>query len=224
VSSVDVEFGLTCLAAMLLPTTLTFSVLALVLARRPERTGAWFFLGAFGLTLTCGILARLVLGDAAAAPKKSAEPRTWVAIFDLVAGALLFLFVVRMIRRPDNPGRTRAAMNKMSGVASSPAIAIVGAGAALANPGPFIPIALKQVSQLNPGITGYALIWTGFALISLLPLLVALVALAVSRERTTSVLQTARKWLERHARTLGAVLIILVAAALLRNGIAGLTS
>jgi threonine/homoserine/homoserine lactone efflux protein len=223
-SSVDIEFGVTCLAAMLLPTTLTFSVLALVLAKRPERTGAWFFLGAFGLTMICGILAAIVLGDAAAAPKKSAEPRTWVAIFDVVAGALLLLFVIRMLRRPRNLRSERAAMNKMSKVASSPAIAIVAAGAALANPGPFIPIALKEVSQLKPSIAGYALIWTGFALISLLPLLVALVALAVSRERTTATLKRARAWLERHARTLGAVLIILVAVALLRNGIAGLMS
>ena len=51
----------------------------------------------------------------------------------------------------------------------------------------------------------------------------ALVALAVSRDWTTSVLRAARGWLERHARTLAAVLIVLLAAALLRNGIVGLT-
>ena len=43
-TSVDVELGLTALAAMLSPTTLTFSVLALVLGKRPGRTGFWFFL------------------------------------------------------------------------------------------------------------------------------------------------------------------------------------
>jgi hypothetical protein len=40
VTSVDVELGLTALAAMLSPTTLTFSVLALVLSKRPARTGS----------------------------------------------------------------------------------------------------------------------------------------------------------------------------------------
>jgi hypothetical protein len=40
VTSVDVELGLTALAAMLSPATLTFSVLALVLSKRPARTGS----------------------------------------------------------------------------------------------------------------------------------------------------------------------------------------
>ena len=223
-SSVDVELGLTTLAAMLSPTTLTWTVLVLVLAKRPERTGAWFFLGAFGATLIVGILAAFVIGGAAAAPKNSSEPPTSVAVFDVVAAALLLVFVIRMLRRPRNPAKARAAMSKMSKVASSPAIAIVGAGAALANPGAFIPIALKEVSQLKPSTAGYAAIWLGFAVVSLLPLLAALVALAVSRERATSVLKAARGWLERHARTLAAVLIVLLALVLLRNGIVGLAS
>jgi hypothetical protein len=194
----------------------------LVLAKRPERSGAWFFVGAFGATLPIGIVAAFVLGGAAAAPKHSAEPRTWVAIVDVVAAVLLLLYVTRMLTRPRDRGRERAAMGRMRKVASSPAIAIVAAGATLANPGAFLPIALKEISQLGPTAAGYAGIWTGFALIALLPLLVALVALAVSRERTTSVLEAARAWLERHARALAAVLIVLVAVVLLRNGIAGL--
>lgn len=223
-SSVDVELGLTSLAALFSPTTLTWSVLVLVLAKRPERTGVWFFLGAFGATLLIGILAAFVLGDSAGAPNKSAEPRTWVAIFDVVAGGLLLLFIVRMLGRPRNRKKETAAIDKMRKIASSPAIAIVAAGATLANPGAFIPIALKEISQLKLGTAGYVAIWLVFALVSLLPLLAALVALAVSRDWTTSVLRAARGWLERHARTLAAVLIVLLAAALLRNGIVGLTT
>lgn len=44
-TSVDVELGLTAVAAMLSPTTLTFCVLALVLSKRPGRTGLWFLSG-----------------------------------------------------------------------------------------------------------------------------------------------------------------------------------
>jgi hypothetical protein len=36
------------------------------------------------------------------------------------------------------------------------------------------------------------------------------------------VLASARRWLERHVRTIAAALLVAVAAALLRNGIAGL--
>jgi uncharacterized membrane protein len=221
---IDTELALTALAAMLSPTTLTFSVLALVLSERPGRTGLWFFLGAFGLTLVIGVVAALVLGGAAASSGNSGEPKTWVAIVDVVAGALLLAYVVRMLRRPRDPKRIASAIQQMSKVSSSPAIAIVGAGATLANPGGFIPIALKDISQLNPSAGRYIALWLAFALISLLPLLVALLALVVSRDRALATLQTARRWLERNARTLAAVIAILLAAALLRNGIVGLTS
>ena len=174
-TSVDVELGLTALAAMLSPTTLTFSVLALVLSERPGRTGVWFFLGAFGVTLIIGVVAAFVLGDAAASSDNSSTPPTWVAIFDLFASALLVIYVVRALRRPRDPKRTADAIEKMSKVSSSPAIAIVAAGATLANPGGFIPIALKDISQLKPTAAGYIALWVGFAVISLLPLLSALV-------------------------------------------------
>jgi hypothetical protein len=224
VTSVDVELGLTALAAMLSPTTLTFSVLALVLSERPRRTGIWFFSGAFGLTLVVGVVAAFVLGDSAASSSESGAPPTWVAIFDIVAAAVLFVLVIRALRRPPNRKRTADAIAKMSKLSSSPAIAIVAAGATLANPGAFIPIALKDISQLKPSAGEYIALWLGFGLVSLLPLLCALTALYVSSDRAIAVLTTARGWLERHARTLGAVIVLLLAAALLRNGIVALTS
>jgi Sap, sulfolipid-1-addressing protein len=113
---------------------------------------------------------------------------------------------------------------QMSKVASSPAIAIVAAGATLANAGGFIPIALKDISQLNPTAMEYVVYWVGFTLVSLLPLLAALVSLLLARDWTTSKLQAMRGWLERHARTIAMVIILVLAAALLRDGIVGLTS
>lgn len=223
-TSVDVELGLTALAAMLSPTTLTFSVFALVLGDRPLRTGTWFFLGAFGITLVIGVVAAFVLTDVAAPSNSSETPPTWVAIVDLVAGALLLAYVVRALRRPRNPKRTADMVEKMSKLASSPAIAVIAAGATLANPGGFIPIALKDVSQLNPSPGEYIVIWVGFALVSLLPLLVALLLLLVARDWATPKLHSVRAWLELHARTLAAAIIVLLAVALLRNGIVALTS
>jgi hypothetical protein len=88
VTSVDVELGLTAVAAMSSPTTLTFGVLALVLSERPGRTGLWFFLGAFSVTLIIGVVAAFVLGDAAASSNHSSTPPTWVGVFDVVAGHL----------------------------------------------------------------------------------------------------------------------------------------
>src|SRR5918994_136068 len=129
----DAELVLTALAAMLSPTTLSFSVLALVLGEKPRRTGIYFYLGAMGATLAVGVVAAFVLGNKAASPHTS-TPKTWVTIFDIVAGALLLIWVMRLVRRPRDPKRARGMVAQMSKVASSPAIAVVGAGAVLANP------------------------------------------------------------------------------------------
>ncbi|MFL6006494.1 MAG: GAP family protein [Gaiellaceae bacterium] len=218
---IDAELVLVSLAAMLSPTTLTFSTLTLVLSERPLRTGLWFYLGALSATLAIGVVAAFVLGDAAASSDPS-TPKTWVAIVDVVAGALLLAWVVRALRRPRDPRRQAAMMEQIQKVSASPAIAIVGAGAALANPGGFIPIALKNISELDPSRAGYVAAWLFFSLVSLLPLLTALVLLALAREWTARLLENARTWLERNARTIAAMILVVLAAALIRNGIAGL--
>jgi hypothetical protein len=216
------ELVLVSLAAMMSPTTLTFSVLALVLGKRPLRTGVWFFVGAFGATLAIGIIAAFVIGDVASSG--SSTPKTWVAILDIVLAVALFVFAGRRIRKPVDPKTTQSMIDKMSGIASSPAIAVVGAGAMLANPGGFIPIALKTISETNPTATQYILEWIAFTVVALLPLLSALVLLVVAHDWTERQLGRLRGWLERRAITVGYVLVILLGIALVRNGIAGLTS
>ena len=66
--------------------------------------------------------------------------------------------------------------------------------------------------------------WIAFTLVSLLPLTVAIVMLLVARDWAEHILGLARDWLDRHARVIAAVIVILLAASLLRGGIAGLTS
>ena len=220
---IDAELALTALAAMLSPTTLTFSVLVLVLGDRPLRTGLWFYLGALTATLGIGVVAAFVLGDVAASSDPS-SPKTWVAIVDIVAAVFLLALVARVMRRPPNPERTAGMIDQVSKVTDSPVIAIVGAGAALANPGAFIPIALKDISETDPSATEYIVQWLFFSLVSLLPLAIALVLLFVARDWTNQVLRSARVWLELHARTIAAVIVVLLALSLLRNGISGLVS
>jgi hypothetical protein len=217
------ELVLVTIAAMLSPTTLTFSTLVLVVSDRPLRTGFWFYIGAVVATLAVGVVAAFVLGDVAASSHPS-TPKTWVAIVDVVAAVVILTWVTRMMRRPRNPARTAAAMEQMRKVTASRTIAIVAAGATLANPGGFIPLALKEISELDPSRAGYVADWLFFTFVSLLPLATALVLMLVAREWTERVLESARGWLELHARTVAAVLVVLVSLSLLRNGIAGLTA
>ena len=216
------ELALVALAAMLSPTTLSFSVLALVLGDRPLRTGFFFYLGALTATLGIGVLAAFVLGDAAASSDPS-SPKTWVAVFDIVAGALVLLYALRLWRRPSDPAKTQAMIDRMGKLATSPAIAIVGAGAALANPGGFIPLALKALSETDPSTTEYIVGWIAFTLVSLLPLAIALLLLAVARSWTMPKLQAVQQWFQRNLKTVAVGLLVVLAAVLLRNGIAGLT-
>ena len=217
------ELVLVSLAAMVSPTTLTFSVLAVVLAKRPLRTGVWFYLGAFLVTIAIGILAAFVLGDVAA-PSSSGGRKTWVSIFDVVAGVALLVYVARTWRTPIGEKTTKGMVDKMSSVASSPWIAVFAAGATLANPGGFIPLALKAISELNPTTAGYAVMWLFFSVVSLLPLGVAILLMLISPDRAERVLRAARTWLEGHLRLIASAIILLLAVTLLRNGISGLTS
>jgi Sap, sulfolipid-1-addressing protein len=219
---VYLEFAAISLAAMVSPTTLSFSIFVLVLGDRPLRTGFWFYLGALGATLAIGIVAAFVIGDVAASHKST--PKTWVAVIDVVAAVLVIPFAVRLAGGPPDQKRVDAAMERMAKVATAPALAILGAGAVLANPGGFIPLALKAISETDPNAAQYIVLWVVFALVSLLPLAAALVLLLVAREPAMRLLGRARDLLERRAQTVAAVILLLLAAALLRNGIAGLTA
>jgi hypothetical protein len=140
----------------------------------------------------------------------------------VVAAVLLLGYVARTRNRPLEPAKVDAMVARMSKVASSPAVAIVGAGAVLANPGAFIPLALKSISETDPSAAGYAVEWLFFTLVALLPLAIALVLLLVAPGSAQRLLARVRDWLIAHARTVASVLIFLLALALLRNGIAGL--
>jgi hypothetical protein len=216
------ELALTALAAMLSPTTLTFSVLILVLSKRPLWAGFWFYVGALATTLAIGVVAAFVLGDAAASSNTSAPPKTWVAVVDVVAALLLIALVVHFLRQPRDPKREEKAVAQISKVTDSPVVALLGAGASLANPGAFIPLALKDISQFDPSTTEYVINWVFFSLVSLLPLAIALILILISRDWTLGKLEAVRRWLVRNLRVVAAVIVLALAATMLRNGIDGL--
>jgi hypothetical protein len=84
VGGVYTEVVLIALAAMVSPTTLTFSIFALVLGDRPLKTGFLFYIGALSATLGVGIAAAFVLGDVAASQSGS-SPKTWMSVDAIAA-------------------------------------------------------------------------------------------------------------------------------------------
>ena len=218
--SVDIELALVGLVAMLEPATLISSSLALVLGERPLRTGFWFYLGGLGVTLAVGVAAAFVLGNVAASP--TSEPKTWVSAVTVVLGGLLALYVARSLRRPADPAKIAAQVARMRKIVNASPLTLIGAGAVLANAGPFMLIAIKSISQLDPSTLQYILDWLLFALVSLLPLSLALVALLIAPSSTMPRLVALRGWIEAHARTVALVVMSALAVSLIRDGIAGL--
>jgi hypothetical protein len=231
VISVDIELALVGLAAMLEPATLLSSVLALTVGDRPLRTGFWFYLGGLGATMCVGVIAALALGSAAA--PHDGEPKTWVSIVTLIAGAAVLGYVVylviQIVRRQHDGGsrahsedQAASTEQRMNKVASAPALSIVAAGAVLANPGVFMLLAAKNISQLGAGTVQFVLDWLLFALVALLPLGLALVMLLARVRAMDTILAAAHGLVVRHAQAILAVILLGLGVALLRDGIAGL--
>jgi hypothetical protein len=208
------------IAAMFSPGTLTFSTLALVLGERPLRTGAWFRSGGLCAMLAIGIAAAFVLGNVAA-PTPSG-PRTWVAVLDVIGAVVLVVYGVRWLLRPGASAWMQSGVERMHGVASSSAAAIFGAGALLAIPGAFIPLALKAISETDPSDRQYVVEWVAFTAVAFLPLILAVILLLARRDWTMEKLNAARGWLDVHLGMIVGVLCLLVALSLLRDAIVGL--
>ena len=211
------------LAAMVSPTTLTFCVLALVLGDRPLRTGLLFYAGALTATLAVGVAAAFVLGDVAASDTPS-SPKTWVAVLDLVAASFLLVWAAEALAQPAGP-REAGRGGRTDGQGR---LVICHRGRrsrrGARQPGRLHTDRAEDDLGDRPDSGSYAVQWLFFALVSLLPLLIAIVLLLVAPGWAGRLLDAAQGWLTRHAIQVALVIIVLLAVALLRNGIAGLTS
>jgi threonine/homoserine/homoserine lactone efflux protein len=148
------------------------------------------------MTLLIGVVAAFVLGNKAAS--HTSTPKKWVSIVTILAGGVLLMYGIRLLFRPANPDQTARLTERMNKVASAPALAIIAAGAVLANPGIFMLVAAKSISQLDPSTAQYLLDWVLFTVVALLPLGIALLMLRVAPRFTQPRLIFARGWIERH--------------------------
>jgi hypothetical protein len=216
----DIELALVGLAAMLEPATLISSTLAVLVGDRPKRTGLWFLAGGLGVTMLVGLVGAFALGAVAYAPESS--PKTWVSILSLALGCALgaYAVVVATRRRDDDQGN--AIVERMRAVSGASGWTILLAGAVLANAGLFMVVALKGISQLDAEGLRYLLDWTLFAVVSLLPLVLALVLLVVAPGWAMPRLVRAREWIEAHARAMTATICGLLALSLIYEGVSAL--
>jgi hypothetical protein len=218
--SAYVELLLTGLAAMLEPATLLASALAVTTGDHRLRTGSWFYLGGLGATLAVGVIAAFVVGTAAASSEST--PKTWVAVITLTTGGAVLVAAVRLLMRRDNSEQVAKIDQRMKKVAAGSPAVLIAAGAVLANPGLFMLVAAKDISQLDPSTVHYVVLWALFALVALLPLGVAILTLLVAPGFAEPRLAALHGWLTRHAGVVAGIVMLGLAGALLRDGIVAL--
>ncbi len=166
------------------------------------------------------MLAALVLGDAAASP--TSTPKTWVSIFNVLAGVAILAYVAWAVWRKSDPQKTAATVARIRELDHASPLTVVAVGAVLANAGILMVVALKDISQLDPSTLQYILDWTLLALVLLLPLGVALLLLRFAPGPTVPRLRRAGAWIELHARAIALIIATVLAVSLLREGVAGL--
>lgn len=136
----------------------------------------------------------------------------------------MLVYVVRLFLQRKDYEQMADVRERMNKVASASALTIIAAGAVLANPGVFMLLAAKGISQLDPTTAQFVIDWALFATVALLALGVTLLLLLLAPVFIQPRLVTARGLVERHSPTILAIVLLGLAVSLLRDGIAGLAS
>jgi threonine/homoserine/homoserine lactone efflux protein len=208
-------------AIALSPVPMACIVLVLMSAR-PVRAGLVFAAGwVAALVIVTGLVAGLA-HEVAAADEESA--RDGNDVLQLAAGVLFALLAVRYWRRRPGPDEEPERPRIFDRIAtlSGPGLALAGAGAALANV-KNLPLVLSAGSSigaagLSAGATaGAVLVFVGVASATVVLPVVAVAG--AGAERSAPVLKSFEEWLVRNLTTITVVVLVVLAAALIGNGL-----
>jgi hypothetical protein len=201
-----------------------FPIIAVVLILATPRArinGPAFLLGwLFGLTLV-GALILLVASGAGASD--DGEPATWVSVVKLVLGALLLVLAVRQwgARHVEKPAPKW--MRAMDALAPGKAAGLAVLLAAV-NPKNLILTAGAAAAIAGTGIPAgdQAIAFAVFVVIGSLGTGAPVVLYFVLGERSKSILDHLRSWMAANNTAIMAVLLLVIGAKLVGDGISGL--
>ncbi|WP_053202620.1 GAP family protein [Jiangella muralis] len=201
------------------------AVVLMLGSSRGRVTGPAFLAGwLLGLTVVGTVV---LLVAAAAGPADDGEPATWVGWLKLVLGVLVLLLAVRTWRQrprgdvePELPGWMAALDSWSPGKA-------LGLGALLSAANPknlmLTIAAAAAIAQTGVDAGGQAVALAVFVLIGALgPGLPVLLAFALG-DRATEMLADLKTWLARHNAAVLTVVLLVIGAKLIGDGIAGLS-
>jgi threonine/homoserine/homoserine lactone efflux protein len=200
----------------------------LILATPAGRVNALSFAaGGLAAVVVITALATVVLGAAGADEGSGEDPSTWVSVGRLVLGALLLRFAAgqwrarpragdpppelpRWMRTIDTLGPGRAARMGvlLCGVNPKNLILILAAAAAIAAGG---GSTADQAAALAV-----------FTVLAMLGVALPIAGSVLLGERADAVLERLRSWMVRESTTIVAVIVVLIAAKLVVDGVSGL--
>ena len=221
------EVVVLALLAALNPTLLAATTVMLLLPH-PGRLMLGYWLGAMLMSVTLGLVIVFALEGATA---KSTSQRTVSPIADFVLAAILLILAGRALRRAqqarratsgesqDEAGEAQKTPKWQEQLGKGSAKTTFVVGALLSLPGATYLAGLNNIQKQHYSATATVLLVIGFNLIQLLLLEVPLVALKVAPTRTPIAIEHVRAWGREHGREYAAWALVVIAVALVVNGI-----
>lgn len=201
------------------------AVVLMLVTPRARVNGPMFVLG---WVIGLGIIGTLVL--ALAGPADATDdsgPATWVGVVELVLGALLLLLAVRQWRTRQH-GDAEAAMPKwMNAIDTFTPVKALGAGMLLSGLNPknllLSVAAATAIAQTDVSGNEQAIAYAVFAVIATLGVAAPVVLFFALGDRSGAVLDRLKTWMARNNTTILAVLLLIIGAKVIGDGISALS-
>jgi threonine/homoserine/homoserine lactone efflux protein len=202
------------------------AVILMLVTPRARANGPAFVVGwLIGLAVV-GVIVLLVADPAGA--NDDGEPATWVGVLELVLGLLAILIAVRQWRGRPHEGEQAETPKWMAAIDSFTAPKALGAGAVLsgANPKNLLLAVAAATAIAKTGIPGgeQAVAYAVFALIGTAGVAIPVVIYFALGDRAGPILDELKGWMGRNNAVIMAVLLLVIGAKLVGDGIAGLSS
>ena len=193
---------------------------------RARANGPAFALGWLaGLSIAGGIFLAVASGRA---QEEGDGPETWVSIVKLILGLLFVLLAARIWHRRPRAGREAQMPGWMRAIDRFTAVRSLVFGVVLSALNPK-NLALTIAAAAAIAETGVShgesiLVLAAFILIGSLSILAPLVVYLAMGARAASILSALQTWMAAHNSAIMTVLLLVLAAKLIGDGIAGLSS
>jgi len=200
------------------------AVVLLLVGPNGKRKGVAYVIGSVTSTAIVGGI--LIVVGAGAASKGGGGPSTGVSAFKLVLGVVLLALAAKQWRgRPlgDDDPVMPAWMGRLDGFGTAKALA-AGVVLNVFNPKNLLFIVAGAAAVAGAGAPGNqeAAAWALFCAIAAIGVTTPVVIVYATGDNSTELLDRLKSWLVRYSGVIMAVVLLLIGAKLLGDGIAGL--